>query len=69
MTVSFVVRNAEGQALLESYSSYKKGWQKLWNNYYATLNVSNLPTTVGSYTLELYFNGNYVASNSFSIAK
>ena len=69
VTINFVIRNAKGQALLELASSTTKVWQNLWNNYYATLNIPALPTAEGSYTLELYFNGAYVASNNFTITK
>ena len=66
--ISFVVRNANGQAILELTNSYTKVWQKLWDNYYATLAVPAMPTIAGDYTLELYFNGDFVSSNSFSIS-
>ena len=65
--ITFVVRNASGQAVLELANSYTKVWQKLWDNYYATLSVPAMPTTAGNYTMELYFNGDFVSSNAFSI--
>ena len=67
--IDFVIRNAEGQALLELVNSYTKVWQDLWNNYYATLSVPAMPTVAGSYTLELYINGAFVSSNNFTISK
>ena len=69
VTINFVIRNAKGQALLELAGSTTKVWQNLWNNYYATLSIPALPTTEGSYTLELYFNGAFVSSNNFTISK
>ena len=66
--ISFIIRNAEGQAKLELTNSYSKVWQNLWNNYYATLSIPAMPTTAGSYTLELYFNGDFVSSNAFTIS-
>ena len=66
--ISFIIRNADGQAMLELANSYTKVWQDLWNNYYATLNIPAMPTTAGSYTLELYFNGDFVSSNPFTIS-
>ena len=65
--ITFIIRNSNGQAMLELTNSYTKVWQKLWNNYYATLSVPAMPTAAGSYTLELYFNGDFVSSNPFSI--
>lgn len=67
--ISFVIRNAAGKAQTALTSSYTKGWQSLWSNYYATLNIPAMPTAEGSYTVELYFNGNYVSTNSFTITK
>ena len=67
--ISFVIRNAEGQAMLELANSYSKVWQKLWDSYHATLNVPAMPTVSGSYTLELYIDGAFVASNNFTISK
>ena len=67
--IDFVIRSAEGQALLELVNSYTKVWQDLWNNYYATLSVPAMPTAAGSYTLELYINGAFVSSNNFTISK
>ena len=65
--ITFVIRNSNGQAMSELTSSYTKVWNKMWNNFYATLSVPALPTTAGDYTMELYFNGNFVSSNPFSI--
>ena len=65
--ITFVIRNSSGQALSELSSSYSKAWNKMWNNFYATLSVPALPTAAGDYTMELYFNGNFVSSNPFSI--
>ena len=69
VTISFVIRNAEGQALQELAKSYSKVWKSLWNEYYATLSIPAMPTAAGSYTLELYFNGAFVSSNPFTISK
>ena len=65
--ITFVIRNSNSQAVLELTNSYTKGWQKLWNNYYATLSVPAMPNIPGDYTMELYFNGDFVSSNPFSI--
>ena len=67
--ISFVIRNAEGQAMLELANSYTKVWQDMWDNYFATLIIPAMPTAEGSYTLELYFNGDFVSSNPFTISK
>ena len=67
--ISFVIRNAQGQAQVELTNAYTKVWQKMWSNYYATLDIPAMPTTEGGYTLELYFNGDFVSSNSFTITQ
>ena len=69
VSITFVIRNAKGQAQVELTNSYTKVWQQMWRNYYATLNIPAMPTAEGSYTLELYFNGNFVSSNNFTITK
>ena len=66
--ITFVIRNAQGQAQADLTNAYTKVWQKMWNNYYATLEIPALPTAAGSYTIELYFNGDFVSSNSFTIS-
>ena len=65
--ITFVIRNSSGQAMPELTSSYTKVWQKMWSNFYATLSVPAMPTAAGDYTMELYFNGDFVSSNTFSI--
>ena len=69
VAITFVIRNSKGQAQVELTNAYTKVWQQMWRNYYATLNIPAMPTAEGSYTLELYFNGNYVSSNNFTITK
>ena len=67
--ITFVIRNSKGQAMMELTNAYTKVWQKMWNNYYATLSIPAMPTAEGSYTVELYFNGDFVSSNNFTISK
>ena len=67
--ITFVIRNAQGKAQAELTNAYTKVWQKMWSNYYATLNIPAMPTAEGNYTVELYFNGDFVSSNNFTISK
>jgi serine/threonine protein kinase len=62
---TFVIRSAENELI--SADTFSCTWAQLWRKRACTLNIPQLPTEIGEYTLDLYFNGMYVASLSFSI--
>lgn len=63
---TFVIRGADNELISED--TYTSSWKKLWKKRACTLEVPQLPTQAGEYSLDLYFNGMYVATLSFTIA-
>ena len=65
ITTLFVVRDTEGN--LVTCSSSESSWVYMWNGTYCCLNVPNIPTEPGSYTMNLYFNRLAVTQLEFEI--
>lgn len=63
----FVIRNAEGVPVL--VSSTEQTWSSMWYKRYCELDIPELPTQPGTYTLGLYFNGKAVVSYNFEITE
>jgi len=63
---TFVIRSAENELISEDI--YTCSWKKLWKKRACTLEVPQLPDQAGDYSLDLYFNGMYVTTLSFTIA-
>lgn len=63
---TFVIRDAQNGLVSAQTSS--RTWEKLWKKRACTLDIPQLPTDAGTYTLDLYFNNMYVTSLSFTIA-
>lgn len=63
---TFVIRSADNELISED--TYTCSWKKLWKKRACTLEVPQLPDQAGAYSLDLYFNGMYVATLSFTIA-
>lgn len=68
-TVLYVIRNAEGKVIPNLCRSETKIWRDLWpgTGKYCYLDIPVMPTAVGDYTLELYFDGGEVLTKNFSI--
>lgn len=65
ITAMFVIRNTEGN--LVCYSSYDRTWNDMWELSYAEIDIPQIPTEPGEYTVTMYFNGLYVTQKSFTI--
>ncbi len=44
-------------------------WSDMWYKNYCEMDIPRMPTQVGSYTVRIYFNGEYVTTQSFSIVE
>lgn len=65
VTVMYVIRSMDGTP---TYTSVISGtWSSLWSNGYCKLYIPAMPTAVGTYTAEVYFNNGLVTSQAFSI--
>ena len=58
--VLFVIRDDSG-AVIDT-AVYKSSWTDLWYRGYCELDLPVLPAEPGSYTAEIYFNGDYVTA-------
>ena len=70
--VMYVIRDGEGNVLPELISNDTMDWKTMWTNddyHYCELDIPNVPTEAGDYTLSLYFNGNAICVLTFSIVE
>ena len=65
ITTLYVTRNDAGEIVNVSHTS--QSWTSMWYQSYGELTVPSLPTEAGSYTIDLYFNGQHVHTHSFTI--
>ena len=55
ITAMFVFTDESGN--LVSYCSFEETWIDMWYQFYAELDVPQVPTTAGNYKMSIYFNG------------
>lgn len=70
LSILYVIRNADGQVISNLVSQATDDWHDLWvahNTNYGELDLPEVPTEVGNYTLSIYFNGKFIATADFSI--
>ena len=65
ITTMFVIRNAEGIVVSMSHTS--QTWTSMWYQSYGELEVPSIPETAGTYTMDIYFNGAYVHTHTFTV--
>lgn len=61
----FVIRDAEGN--LVCYSAETRNWSDMWELSYGEIDIPQIPSEPGAYTVTMYFNGLYVTQKSFTI--
>ena len=64
--ITFLVRNAESTPVLLSTTTNTLA--KMWKNDYCKLQMPPMPTTAGTYTIDVFFNGGLAATQQFKIA-
>ena len=67
ITAMYVIRNAEGTPI--SWDSNQRTWREMWVQNDCYLTVPALPSEPGNYTLDLYFNSQFVCNSSFTITE
>ena len=67
ITTTYVIRDSEGIPV--SWDSTQRTWTDMWLKNYCHLTVPALPAEPGSYTIEVYFNGQSVCDSSFTISE
>ncbi len=64
--ITFLVRNAESIPVLLSTTTNTLA--KMWKTDYCQLQMPPMPTTAGTYTIDVFFNGGLAATEQFKIA-
>lgn len=69
--VMFVIRDAEGNVILDLVNTTSATWNELWNNRtrYCTLDIPAIPGIPGKYTIEIYFNSHKVVSKNLTVTE
>ena len=62
----FVLRDASGQVI--DLQSSVRPWVDMWYEGYCELDIPSLPAQVGSYSVDIFFNGQFITSQSFSVS-
>ena len=65
VNITFAVYD-EGNNLI-SFSHSQQNWQSMWYQNYCELDVSGVPSEIGTYNLVIYFNGTIAGSQKFEI--
>ena len=70
ISVMFVFRDSEGNALPQLTGTMTGTWNDLWNNRsrYCSLNLPAIPDADGQYTVEVYFNRQLVVTKTLTIS-
>ena len=67
ITAQYVIRDFSGNLIV--YSHNEQTWNEMWSNAHTELNIPELPTAAGDYTLTVYFNGKFVSQKAFSLSE
>ena len=65
ITAVFVIRDAEDNLIC--HSSETRAWSDMWELSYGEIDIPQIPSEPGAYTVTMYFNGLYVTQKSFTI--
>lgn len=61
-----VFRDANGNVV--NTMSHTRAWVNMWYQGFGKLDLPSLPTTVGNYSIEVYYNGALVTTQNFTVA-
>ena len=69
ISVMFVIRDSEGNPLPSLTNVVTTTWNDLWNNRsrYCSLNIPAIPGEAGEYTVEVYFNRQFVIAKNLTV--
>ena len=65
VTTLYVIRNSDGEFV--SAETEIRTWDAMWNERHGTFQIPTMPTEVGQYTVDVYFDGAYAFSHSFEM--
>ena len=61
----FVIRDVDGNIL--SIDTQNRTWTSMWYRGYGKMTLPTMPDAIGDYTVEIFFNGQYVTTENFYI--
>lgn len=61
----FVIRDSEGNIV--SNETQQRTWTSMWYRGFGRINIPLMPSTPGTYTVDIYFNGASVTSQAFTV--
>ncbi len=61
----YVIRDIDKKVVSAKYES--RTWDEMWNDRYGKLTIPVMPENPGHYTVEIYFNGTAVTTQSFTV--
>lgn len=69
ISVMFVIRDSEGNPLPSMTNVVTATWNDLWNNRsrYCSLDIPAIPDKAGEYTVEVYFNRQFVIAKTLTV--
>ena len=65
IATTFIIRDGNNHLIRSDSTS--QTWKKMWHKRYCELDIPQLPTTPGTYTVDIYFNDLYVTSQTFTV--
>lgn len=65
VVTTFVIRDANNG--LVSTESSSRTWDEMWHKRMCAVQIPQMPTTPGTYTLDIYMDGGYVSTLEFTI--
>ncbi len=63
----FVIRDEKGTPVL--FDTDVRPWVDMWLEGYCELNVPNMPSKPGTYTMQIYFDGAFAAKQEFTVVE
>lgn len=67
ITTMFVIHDAEGKLISSNITQAR--WVDMWYKRYCELDIPEIPTAPGTYTIEIYFNGTFLHSQEFTVTE
>ena len=66
IVTTFVIRNSFGRPV--STESYSAQWRNMWYRRYCELDLPAMPVEPDTYTVDVYFNDQYLGSLQFTVS-
>ncbi|MCD7755249.1 MAG: hypothetical protein LUJ09_02785, partial [Firmicutes bacterium] len=67
ITILYVIRDADGNLI--SNATQSMTWTSMWYRSYGKLTIPFMPEVTGEYTVAIYFNGQSVAEQAFTVVE